>query len=78
MRKLTLSVDEKIVARAKRYAAVHGTSVSRLVEIFLDGLSTPRVGDATLDPITRSLYGVLKGSRLSRKDYLDYLVRKYR
>jgi hypothetical protein len=32
MSKLTLSVDEKVVRGAKRYAAARGTSVSRLVE----------------------------------------------
>ena len=32
MPRLTLSVDEKIVRRAKRYAAARGTSLSRLLE----------------------------------------------
>ena len=39
MPKLTLSVDEKVVRSAKRYAAAQGTSVSRLVERYLDLLS---------------------------------------
>ena len=39
MPKLTLSVDEKVVRGAKRYAAARGTSVSRLVERYLDLLS---------------------------------------
>jgi hypothetical protein len=33
MAKLTLSVDEAVVRRAKRYAAGRGTSVSDLVEL---------------------------------------------
>lgn len=41
MPKLTLSVDKKVVRGAKRYAATRGTSVSRLVERYLDLLSKP-------------------------------------
>ena len=41
MPKLTLSVDEKVVWGAKRYAAARSTSVSRLVERYLDLLSKP-------------------------------------
>ena len=39
MGKLTLSVDEEVVARAKRYAAGRRTSVSRLVEQYLHRLA---------------------------------------
>lgn len=35
MAKLTLSVDEAVVERAKGFAARQGTSVSRLVEPYL-------------------------------------------
>ncbi len=78
MRKLTLSVDGDVIDRAKRYATKHGTSVSRLVEIFLDGLAAPAPPEERLSPIARRLHGALRGSRVSKKDYLDYLVRKYR
>ena len=36
MPKLTLGVDERVVRGAKRYAAARGTSVSRLVERYVD------------------------------------------
>jgi hypothetical protein len=78
MGKLTLSIDENVVERAKRYAEERGTSVSRLVETFLGILSRESGVDADMPPITRRLHGVLKGSRLSRKDHLDHLARKYR
>lgn len=35
MAKLTLKVDAAVIARAKRYAARHGTSITGLVERFL-------------------------------------------
>ncbi|HXB53708.1 MAG TPA: DUF6364 family protein [Vicinamibacteria bacterium] len=79
MSKLTLSVDEEVVERAKRYAAKRGTSVSRLVETYLDALARPlAVRDQDLPPITRRLRGILKGARYSREDYIDHLERKYR
>jgi hypothetical protein len=78
MPKLTLSVDDEVIARAKRYARARGTSVSRLVQTFLGGLSSAGEPEAELGPVTRSLYGVLKDARASRKDYRDHLARKYR
>ena len=79
MTKLTLSVDEKVVARAKRYASRRGTSVSHLVEVYLDVLSRPADLPAEeLPPVTRRLRGVLKGGKVRRADYVDYLERKYR
>jgi hypothetical protein len=77
--KLTLSVDESVVARAKRYAERQGTSVSRLVETYLDALARPGVADEDeLPPITRRLSGILRGAKVGRKEYLDHLERKYR
>jgi len=77
--KLTLSVDETVVVAAKRYATARGTSVSRLVETFLDAIARPGARpDRELPPVTRRLRGVLKNANLDRDHYLDYLERKYR
>ncbi len=38
MSKLTLSIDKETVDAAKHYAALHGTSVSKLVKRFLRDL----------------------------------------
>lgn len=79
MSKLTLSVDEEVIAGAKRYAEQQGTSVSRLVERYLDALARPPVvKDEDLSPVTRRLKGVLKGVKFDREEYIDYLERKYR
>lgn len=79
MTKLTLSVDDKVVKRAKRYASRRGTSVSRLVEVYLDALARPAdAPDQDLPPVTRRLRGILKGAKPRREDYIDYLERKYR
>jgi hypothetical protein len=79
MTKLTLSVDKEVVERAKRYAAKRGTSVSRLVQTYLDPIASPQaVSTQDLPPVTRPLRGILKGSKYSREGYIDYLERKYR
>jgi hypothetical protein len=75
MSKLTLSVDEGVVARAKAYAEKKGTSVSELVEGFLDLLSRPGRPRET-PPILESLRGSLKGAKVD--DYRRYLEKKYR
>ena len=76
MAKLTLSVDEGVVERAKAYAREQGTSVSGLVEKLLELASTP-AGRAGKTPV---VLGRLRGSlkRGSANDYHRYLERKYR
>jgi len=79
MNKLTLSVDKDVVRRAKRYAEQQGTSVSQLVETYLDALARPlAVKEERLPPVTRRLSGMLRGAEFHRKEYIDYLERKYR
>lgn len=77
--RLTLYVGEDLVKRAKRHSRKIGKSVSQLVADYFALLDRDRKKNA-LDstPITRSLKGVLKSSRLSKKEYLDYLEDKYR
>jgi hypothetical protein len=79
MAKLTLSVDSVVVAKAKRYARQHGTSVSRLVEGYLSDVthsSTKGESQEALPPILASLRGILR--KANREDYLKYLETKYR
>ncbi len=76
--KLTLSVDREVVVRAKRYAARRKTSVSHLVEEYLDLVSRRSVEVPALDdpPVLRLLRGVAQG--VDPEDYGRYLTRKYR
>ncbi|HLA77667.1 MAG TPA: DUF6364 family protein [Vicinamibacteria bacterium] len=74
MYKLTLSVDEGIASRAKRYAERKGTSVSDLVERFLDVVSRPTRPEDL--PELDRLRGCLKGT--DPEAYRKQLLRKYR
>ena len=77
--KLTLRLDEALIARAKRYAARSGQSVSELVaKLFatLDDERPPRADD--LPPITRALFGIMAGQSVDEDDYKAYLEEKHR
>jgi len=76
MPKLTLSVNEKVVGRAKRYAARHGTSVSQMVERYLDLVAAPVPSVEEEPPVLRMLRGAAKG--ISHEEYGRHLQRKYR
>jgi hypothetical protein len=76
MQKLTLSVDRRVVERAKRYAQDRRTSVSRLVETYLDMLAEPAATDGRRRPVLAKLRGSM--TRGSIGEYHRYLERKYR
>ena len=79
MGKLTLSVDPSDVRRAKDYAARRGTSISSLVEGYLDLVSRPpAAGDAPVTPLLARLRVELKGVNPDQGAYRRYLGRKYR
>jgi Family of unknown function (DUF6364) len=76
MSKLTLSVDDHVVSRAKIYAKQRGVSISKMVETYLDaiaGTPSPNAFDA---PILSSVRGSLKKAQL--EDYKKHLTAKYR
>ncbi|MGP8243622.1 MAG: DUF6364 family protein [Bryobacteraceae bacterium] len=76
MSKLTLSVDDRVVVRAKRYAKRQGTSVSKMVEAYLGAVAGPPSVDMRDAPVLRSLRGSLKKADL--EDYRKYVTAKYR
>ena len=58
-KKLTLSVDEAVIRRAKRFSKRNETSVSRLVSEFLASLEDD---EAVSTPVVSRLRGVLPPS----------------
>jgi hypothetical protein len=75
MAKLTLSVDDRVVMRAKRYAKQRGVSKSKMVEAYLSAVAEPasQTPDAQ---ILRALRGSLKNADLA--GYRKHLGSKYR
>ena len=76
MAKLTLSVDSRVIARARQYAKRRGGSISEMVEAYLTAVSDPRSPDTHAAPILRSLRGVLKDGNID--DYRKHLATKHR
>ncbi len=72
--KLTVRVDRTALDQAKRYAAVHRTSLSQLISVFLGGLDADtRPSQA---PVLRRLTGILP-VEASAEDHRAYLAKKY-
>jgi hypothetical protein len=76
MAKLTLSVDARVIERAKKYAQARDTSVSGLVEQLLDLAASGSTHPDVAPPVLSRLRGSLKGADI--RDYRRYLERKYR
>ncbi len=74
--KLTLRMSDVLVHEAKAQAARRGKSVSQMFSEFVASLDSNRTGDR-LPPATSSLLGVMKGHRVSQKDYRKHLREKY-
>ncbi len=72
--KLTLSLDSDVIAAAKRFAAEHGTSVSRLVATSL-GTVTRGLEARAETPVLARLRGSLRG--IDPADHSEHLARKY-
>ncbi|HTC33242.1 MAG TPA: DUF6364 family protein [Bryobacteraceae bacterium] len=77
MSKLTLSVDDTVISRAKRHAKAHGVSISKMVEAYLSAVVAEPATRVSADtPVLRSVRGILKKADV--KDYKRYLATKYR
>lgn len=76
--KLTLRIDEKLIKAAKKYSASKGKSVSRLVSEYFQALVNEKLNEEeNLTPTVKSLKGILKGKKISEKDYKKHLEEKY-
>lgn len=79
--KLTLRLDEQLIAAAKGYARAHGRSVSVLVADYFAQLSGQSPGlhqtSITSGPITARLRGTLKGAQATEADHQAHLATKH-
>lgn len=80
--KLTLRLDEHLIAAAKDYARANGRSVSVLVADYFAQLSGQTQRPSSLKPtanlITSQLRGALKGATRSEADHQTHLAAKHR
>ena len=79
-KKLTLSVDDTVISRAKKYAEEHKESLSELVENYFRIITTEYKDEKKeIAPIVQELLGSLKVPEDFDYDNerIDYLEKKY-
>lgn len=79
--KLTLSIDENVVAEAKEYAKESGKSLSKIIEGYLRGLKNKKKSarQDDLPPVLKRLHGCIKteDTRDYKDIYADAILEKY-
>lgn len=58
--KLTLTIDDKIISSAKKYAQKKGKSLSHLVENYLKSISVKELNNTGMSPKVSKLMGIIK------------------
>ena len=77
--KLTLKLDSQVINRAKAYAEEKQISLSKLIEGYLDALTSTQQVNEDVTPFVKSLSGSLKLPKNAdyKKMYRDHLLKKY-
>lgn len=76
--KLTLKLEDSIIEQAKRYAKEHNISLSKLIESYLKAITTNQNDqEHEISPLVQNLTGVISESKNDKKDYTNYLNKKY-
>lgn len=76
--KLTLKLDKLIIESAKEYAKEKNISLSKMIENYLQAITNKRNKEIEISPLVKSLIGVVSLQDDNyKKDYTDYLSKKY-
>jgi len=81
--KLTLKLNNDIIERAKKYAYNKKLSLSRLIENYLDAITSEQAGDFEISPFVKS---ISTGNSIPadvdhknmKEEYINFLDKKYR
>lgn len=78
--KLTISLDESVIDRAKNYAQSHQISLSRMIESYLDLVTKEGSERIAITPLVESLSGVIElpENYDSKKEYSGHIIEKYK
>lgn len=77
--KLTLKLDKEVIHQAKLYAEAKKISLSKLIESYLQVLTTQQPAKGEISTLVDSLSGVidLPVNGNGKDDYADFLTKKY-
>lgn len=78
--KLTLKLNQEIIEKAKAYASNKKMSLSRIVEAYLQSLTSEITSEFEISPFVRS---ISTGTKIPadldyKNEYSDYLTEKYK
>ena len=79
--KLTLKLDQDVIEKAKLYASEKKLSLSRLIENYLNSLTSDKSNDdLQISPFVKSLSSgiAIPADYDYKKDRADYLEQKYK
>jgi ribosomal protein S17E len=79
--KLTLKLNQSVIEKAKFYAKSKKTSVSKLIENYLQSITENSSNNKQdITPVVKSLSGIIKLPKNydSKKEYADFLTKKYK
>ncbi|MCG9881534.1 MAG: DUF6364 family protein [Bacteroidia bacterium] len=80
--KITIRLNQEVIEKAKIYAHNHKTSLSKMIESYLDTLTQKKTDEKklTITPLVESLSGVidLPEDFDYKKEYASYLQEKYK
>ena len=75
--KLTIKLDNEVISRAKKYAQNRKTSLSKMIESFLDSVTKDETDDIEITPLVKSLSGVVRLPENFdyKKERADFLIK---
>ncbi len=78
--KLTIKLSKRVIDEAKDYAKNHRTSLSRMIENYLDTITKKEIKDYEITPLVKSLSGVitLPNDFDYKDDYAKFVNEKYK
>jgi len=77
--KFTLKLEQKVIDKAKDYAKEHKTSLSKLIENYLQKVTSDHNQQEQITPLVKSLSGIIQlpVEVNIRDSYGDFLTNKY-
>ncbi len=78
--KLTIKLNKRVIDRAKFYAKNNRTSLSRMIESYLDIMTKKENKEFEITPLVKSLSGVvtLPNDYDYKQDYTKFLTDKFK
>ena len=78
--KLTIRLNENVIHRAKNYARNYNTSLSKMIESYLNAITKQESKDIEITPFVKSLSGIIQlpDNYDYKQEYSEYLINKYK